>query len=167
MEIRNIVHEAGGLLYYDGANLNAIMDKVRPGDMGFDAVHLNLHKTFTGPHGGGGPGSGPVGVKRIGKLLPKPMVVKENGVYKYDNDIEDSIGRVKPFYGNFGIYLRAYTYIRSMGNKGLEEVSEAAVLNANYIKARLKEHFEIPYPQYCKHEFVLSGSKQKNLVYVP
>ncbi|MEY8599639.1 aminomethyl-transferring glycine dehydrogenase subunit GcvPB [Staphylococcus shinii] len=162
MDIRNIVHEAGGLLYYDGANLNAIMDKVRPGDMGFDAVHLNLHKTFTGPHGGGGPGSGPVGVKKeLASFLPKPMVVKENNIYKYDNDIENSIGRVKPFYGNFGIYLRAYTYIRSMGNKGLEEVSEAAVLNANYIKARLKEHFEIPYSQYCKHEFVLSGSKQK------
>ena len=93
------------------------------------------------------------------------MVIKENDVYKYDNNIEHSIGRVKPFYGNFGIYLRAYTYIRTMGNKGLEEVSEAAVLNANYIKARLKEHFEIPYEQYCKHEFVLSGSKQKNLVY--
>jgi len=120
MDIRNIVHEAGGLLYYDGANLNAIMDKVRPGDMGFDAVHLNLHKTFTGPHGGGGPGSGPVGVKKeLAHFLPKPMVVKENDVYKYDNDIENSIGRVKPFYGNFGIYLRAYTYIRTMGNKGL------------------------------------------------
>ena len=126
------------------------MDKVRPGDMGFDAVHLNLHKTFTGPHGGGGPGSGPVGVKKeLASFLPKPMVVKEDDVYKYDNDIENSIGRVKPFYGNFGIYLRAYTYIRTMGNKGLEEVSEAAVLNANYIKARLKDHFEIPYPQYC------------------
>ena len=163
MDIRNIVHEAGGLLYYDGANLNAIMDKVRPGDMGFDAVHLNLHKTFTGPHGGGGPGSGPIGVKKeLASFLPKPMVVKENDTFKYDNDIENSIGRVKPFYGNFGIYLRAYTYIRTMGNLGLKEVSEAAVLNANYIKARLKDHFEIPYEQYCKHEFVLSGSKQKS-----
>lgn len=162
MDIREIVHEAGGLLYYDGANLNAIMDKVRPGDMGFDAVHLNLHKTFTGPHGGGGPGAGPVGVKKeLASFLPKPMVVKENDTYKYDNDIENSIGRVKPFYGNFGIYLRAYTYIRSMGNVGLREVSESAVLNANYIKARLKDRFEIPYDQYCKHEFVLSGSKQK------
>ncbi|WP_105978013.1 aminomethyl-transferring glycine dehydrogenase subunit GcvPB [Staphylococcus simulans] len=162
MEIGKIVHDAGGLLYYDGANLNAIMDKVRPGDMGFDAVHLNLHKTFTGPHGGGGPGSGPVGVKKeLASFLPKPMVIKDGDTYKYDNDIKDSIGRVKPFYGNFGIYLRAYTYIRTMGNIGLKEVSEAAVLNANYIKARLKDAFEIPYNQYCKHEFVLSGSKQK------
>jgi len=162
MEIREIVHEAGGLLYYDGANLNAIMDKVRPGDMGFDAVHLNLHKTFTGPHGGGGPGSGPVGVKKeLASYLPKPMVIKDGDTFKYDNDIENSIGRVKPFYGNFGIYLRAYTYIRTMGAKGLKEVSEAAVLNANYIKARLKDRYEIPYEQYCKHEFVLSGSKQK------
>lgn len=162
IEIRNIVHEAGGLLYYDGANLNAIMDKVRPGDMGFDAVHLNLHKTFTGPHGGGGPGSGPIGVKKeLASFLPKPMVVKDNETFKYDNDIENSIGRIKPFYGNFGIYLRAYTYIRTMGNIGLKEVSEAAVLNANYIKARLSKHYEIPYEQYCKHEFVLSGSKQK------
>lgn len=162
MEIREIVHEAGGLLYYDGANLNAIMDKVLPGDMGFDAVHLNLHKTFTGPHGGGGPGSGPVGVKKeLASYLPKPMVIKEGQTYKYDNDIENSIGRVKPFYGNFGIYLRAYTYIRTMGAEGLKEVSEAAVLNANYIKASLKDYFEIPYEQYCKHEFVLSGSKQK------
>ena len=162
MDIREIVHEAGGLLYYDGANLNAIMDKVRPGDMGFDAVHLNLHKTFTGPHGGGGPGSGPVGVKKeLASYLPKPMVIKDGDTFKYDNDIENSIGRVKPFYGNFGIYLRAYTYIRTMGAQGLKEVSEAAVLNANYIKARLKDHYEIPYEQYCKHEFVLSGSKQK------
>lgn len=162
MEIREIVHEAGGLLYYDGANLNAIMDKVRPGDMGFDAVHLNLHKTFTGPHGGGGPGSGPVGVKKeLASYLPKPMVIKDGDTFKYDNDIKNSIGRVKPFYGNFGIYLRAYTYIRTMGAEGLREVSEVAVLNANYIKASLKDHYEIPYEQYCKHEFVLSGSKQK------
>ena len=162
MDIREIVHEAGGLLYYDGANLNAIMDKVRPGDMGFDAVHLNLHKTFTGPHGGGGPGSGPVGVKKeLASYLPKPMVIKDGDTFKYDNDIENSIGQVKPFYGNFGIYLRAYTYIRTMGAQGLKEVSEAAVLNANYIKARLKDRYEIPYEQYCKHEFVLSGSKQK------
>ena len=121
IEIGKIVHEAGGLLYYDGANLNAILDKVRPGDMGFDAVHLNLHKTFTGPHGGGGPGSGPVGVvEKLASYLPKPMVIKDNDRYKYDNDIPNSIGRVKPFYGNFGIYLRAYTYIRSMGANGFK-----------------------------------------------
>ncbi len=111
MEIREIVHNAGGLLYYDGANLNAIMSKVRPGDMGFDAVHLNLHKTFTGPHGGGGPGSGPVGVvKELASYLPKPMVIKDGDKFKYDNDIKNSIGRVKPFYGNFGIYLSLYVY---------------------------------------------------------
>ncbi|HAR6203810.1 TPA: glycine dehydrogenase subunit 2 [Staphylococcus pseudintermedius] len=164
MEIRDIVHEAGGLLYYDGANLNAIMDKVRPGDMGFDAVHLNLHKTFTGPHGGGGPGSGPIGVKKeLRDYLPKPLVVKNGDRFEYDIDIPYSIGRVKPFYGNFGIYLRAYTYIRTMGYQGLKEVSEAAVLNANYMKARLKDTFVIPFDQYCKHEFVLSGTKQKKL----
>ncbi|EJG5139857.1 aminomethyl-transferring glycine dehydrogenase subunit GcvPB [Staphylococcus pseudintermedius] len=164
MEIRDIVHEAGGLLYYDGANLNAIMDKVRPGDMGFDAVHLNLHKTFTGPHGGGGPGSGPIGVKKeLRDYLPKPLVVKNGDRFEYDNDTPYSIGRVKPFYGNFGIYLRAYTYIRTMGYQGLKEVSEAAVLNANYMKARLKDTFVIPFDQYCKHEFVLSGTKQKKL----
>ena len=110
MEIRDIVHQAGGKLYYDGANLNAIMSKVRPGDMGFDAVHLNLHKTFTGPHGGGGPGSGPIGVKKdLVPFLPKPMVVKKDGSFELDHNIPQSIGRVKPYYGNFGIYLRAYT----------------------------------------------------------
>src|SRR5699024_2399832 len=134
LEIRDIVHEAGGKLYYDGANLNAIMSKVRPGDMGFDAVHLNLHKTFTGPHGGGGPGSGPIGVKAdLAKFLPKPLIVKEEDTFKLDYDLPQSIGRVKPYFGNFGIYLRAYTYIRTMGPDGLKKVSEDAVLNANYI----------------------------------
>ncbi|TDL97878.1 glycine dehydrogenase subunit 2 [Macrococcus brunensis] len=164
LEIREIVHEAGGKLYYDGANLNAIMSKVRPGDMGFDAVHLNLHKTFTGPHGGGGPGSGPVGVKAdLIPFLPKPHIVKENDTFKFDYDRPQSIGRVKPFYGNFGIYLRAYTYIRTMGPDGLKEVSETAVLNANYMMRRLQPYFELPYDRHCKHEFVISGVRQKKL----
>ncbi|MHC0552396.1 aminomethyl-transferring glycine dehydrogenase subunit GcvPB [Salinicoccus jeotgali] len=165
LEMRDIVHEAGGKLYYDGANLNAIMAKVRPGDMGFDAVHLNLHKTFTGPHGGGGPGSGPIGVKsELAKYLPKPIVVKnEDDSYKVEHDVPKSIGRVKPFFGNFGIFLRAYTYIRTMGPDGLKEVSEIAVLNANYMMRRLEGTFELPYKQHCKHEFVISGSRQKKM----
>lgn len=165
IEIRDIVHDAGGKLYYDGANLNAIMAKVRPGDMGFDAVHLNLHKTFTGPHGGGGPGSGPIGVKaELAKFLPKPLVVKdEDDTYRVEHNVPDSIGRVKPFYGNFGIFLRAYTYIRTMGPDGLKEVSENAVLNANYMMRRLEGTFELPYKQHCKHEFVISGSRQKKM----
>lgn len=165
IEIRDIVHGVGGKLYYDGANLNAIMSKVRPGDMGFDAVHLNLHKTFTGPHGGGGPGSGPIGVKsELAEFMPKPLVIKkDDDTYGFKTDMPDSIGRVKPYYGNFGIYLRAYTYIRSMGPDGLKDVSEIAVLNANYMMRRMQDTFELPYDRHCKHEFVISGSKQKKL----
>ena len=165
IEIRDIIHEAGGKIYYDGANLNAIMAKVRPGDMGFDAVHLNLHKTFTGPHGGGGPGSGPIGVKsELAKFLPKPLIVKnDDDSYKVEHNVPDSIGRIKPFFGNFGIFLRAYTYIRTMGPDGLEEVSENAVLNANYVMRRLEGTYELPYKQHCKHEFVISGSRQKKM----
>ncbi|MCG7336362.1 aminomethyl-transferring glycine dehydrogenase subunit GcvPB [Sporosarcina sp. ACRSM] len=164
LEMAAIVHEAGGKLYYDGANLNAVMSKARPGDMGFDAVHLNLHKTFTGPHGGGGPGSGPVGVKKdLVPFLPKPVLVKEEDTYTFEYDRPQSIGRVKPFYGNFGIYLRAYTYIRSMGPDGLKAVTENAVLNANYMMRRLEPYFDLPYNRHCKHEFVLSGRRQKKL----
>ncbi|WP_138415829.1 aminomethyl-transferring glycine dehydrogenase subunit GcvPB [Aquibacillus sediminis] len=163
-EMAEIVHGAGGRLYYDGANLNAIMGYARPGDMGFDVVHLNLHKTFTGPHGGGGPGSGPVGVSaELAKFLPKPVLVKQGETYQFDDDRPDSIGRVKPYYGNFGINLRAYTYIRTMGAEGLKKVSEYAVLNANYMMRSLQEEYELPYTQHCKHEFVLSGKKQKKL----
>ncbi|QTD41708.1 aminomethyl-transferring glycine dehydrogenase subunit GcvPB [Sporosarcina sp. Te-1] len=164
LKMAEIVHGVGGKLYYDGANLNAVMAKARPGDMGFDAVHLNLHKTFTGPHGGGGPGSGPVGVKAdLAPFLPKPVLVKEGERYTFEYDCPQSIGRVKPFYGNFGIYLRAYTYIRSMGPDGLKAVTEYAVLNANYMMRRLEPYFDLPYPQHCKHEFVLSGRRQKKL----
>ncbi|MFC3039046.1 aminomethyl-transferring glycine dehydrogenase subunit GcvPB [Virgibacillus xinjiangensis] len=163
-EMAEIVHEAGGRLYYDGANLNAIMGYVRPGDMGFDAVHLNLHKTFTGPHGGGGPGSGPVGVtEELEPFLPKPVLKNQGETYLFDYDRPQSIGRIKPYYGNFGINLRAYTYIRSMGAEGLRKVSEYAVLNANYMMRSLESVYDLPYRQHCKHEFVLSGKKQKKL----
>ncbi|TRM12689.1 glycine dehydrogenase subunit 2 [Lentibacillus cibarius] len=164
LEMAEIVHGAGGRLYYDGANLNAIMGYARPGDMGFDVVHLNLHKTFTGPHGGGGPGSGPVGVtSEFAPFLPKPLLVKKDGQYMFDDDRPSSIGRVKPYYGNFGINLRAYTYIRTMGAEGLKKVSEYAVLNANYLMRRLEKEYVMPYPQHCKHEFVMSGKEQKKL----
>ncbi|MGY0693012.1 aminomethyl-transferring glycine dehydrogenase subunit GcvPB [Virgibacillus sp. FSP13] len=164
VEMAEIVHGAGGKLYYDGANLNAIMGYARPGDMGFDVVHLNLHKTFTGPHGGGGPGSGPVGVtEELTPFLPKPLLVKQDDGYVFDYDRPQSIGRVKPYYGNFGINLRAYTYIRTMGGEGLKKVSEYAVLNANYMMRKLEAEYVLPYPQHCKHEFVLSGKKQKKL----
>lgn len=164
LEMAKIVHDAGGKLYYDGANMNAIMGKARPGDMGFDVVHLNLHKTFTGPHGGGGPGSGPVGVKKdLIPFLPKPVLAKKEDQYVFDYDRPDSIGRVKPYYGNFGINVRAYTYIQTMGAEGLRLVSEYAVLNANYMMRRLEPYFELPYKQHCKHEFVISGSRQKKL----
>jgi glycine dehydrogenase subunit 2 len=164
LEMAKIIHEAGGKLYYDGANANAILGFARPGDMGFDVVHLNLHKTFTGPHGGGGPGSGPVGVKAdLIPFLPKPVLVKEDNVYKFEYNRPQSIGRVKPFYGNFGINVRAFTYIMTMGPDGLHQVSENAVLNANYMMRRLEPHFDLPFTQHCKHEFVLSGRRQKKL----
>lgn len=164
LEMAEIVHGAGGKLYYDGANLNAVLSKARPGDMGFDLVHLNLHKTFTGPHGGGGPGSGPVGVKSdLIPFLPKPVLVKQGDQYTFDYDRPQSIGRIKPYYGNFGINVRAYTYIRSMGPDGLKAVTEYAVLNANYMMRRLQSAYELPFDKHCKHEFVLSGKRQKKL----
>ncbi|OCA91086.1 glycine dehydrogenase (aminomethyl-transferring) [Bacillus sp. FJAT-27225] len=164
LEMAEIVHGAGGKLYYDGANLNAVLSKARPGDMGFDVVHLNLHKTFTGPHGGGGPGSGPVGVKAdLIPFLPKPVIAKREDKYVFDYDRPQSIGRVKPYYGNFGINVRAYTYIRSMGPDGLKAVTEYAVLNANYMMRRLEPYFDLPFDRHCKHEFVLSGRRQKKL----
>lgn len=164
LEIAEIVHGVGGLLYYDGANANAILGIARPGDMGFDVVHLNLHKTFTTPHGGGGPGAGPVGVKKdLIPFLPVPVVVKEGDRYRLDYDRPQSIGRVKGFYGNFGMLVRAYAYIRTMGPEGLRQVSECAVLNANYLMRRLAPYFDLPYDRHCKHEFVLSGRRQKKL----
>ena len=164
LEMAEIIHNAGGKLYYDGANLNAVLSKARPGDMGFDVVHLNLHKTFTGPHGGGGPGSGPVGVKAdLIPFLPSPVIVKEENQFKLDYNRPLTIGRVKPYYGNFGINVRAYTYIRSMGPDGLKAVTEFAVLNANYMMRKLAPYYDLPYDRHCKHEFVLSGRRQKKL----
>lgn len=163
-EIADLVHEAGGLLYYDGANMNAIMGITRPGDMGFDVMHYNLHKTFSTPHGGGGPGSGPVGVREdLVKFLPCPMVEKNGDKYTLNYNCPDSIGKMKGFYGHFGVLVRAYTYILSHGAEGLREVSETAVLNANYMMNKLKEHYYLPLDQVCKHEFVLGGLKEENL----
>lgn len=162
-EIADIVHEAGGLLYYDGANANAIMGIARPGDMGFDVVHLNLHKTFATPHGGGGPGSGPVGVKEfLAPYLPRPTVeVKEDGSYYLEFARPQSIGKVRSFYGNFGVIVKAYTYICALGGEGLKEVSENAVLNANYLMAVLKEHYYLPFERFCKHEFIITPKNFK------
>jgi glycine dehydrogenase subunit 2 len=162
-EIAEIVHGAGGLLYYDGANQNAIMGISRPGDMGFDVMHLNLHKTFSAPHGGGGPGSGPVGVKKdLAAFLPRPAIVLDGkGIFRLDEDMPDSIGRVRSFYGNFSVMVRAYAYILSMGAAGLKSASENAVLNANYLMFKLKEFMKIEYDRICMHEFVAAGTPQK------
>ncbi len=164
LEVAKLVHEAGGLLYYDGANANAILGISRPGDMGFDVVHLNLHKTMTTPHGGGGPGSGPVGVKeRLIPFLPSPMIEKKEDQYYLDYDRPQSIGRVRAFYGNFGINVRAYTYMKTMGAEGLKKVSQMAVLNANYLMHHLKKYYKLPFDRVCKHEFVLAGLGKKEL----
>lgn len=162
-EICALVHEVDGLVYYDGANLNAIVGKARPGDMGFDIVHLNLHKTFATPHGGGGPGSGPVGVvKKLVDYLPVSIVVKrDDGTYALEYDQPKSIGYIAPFYGNFGIVLRAYVYILMLGRNGLERIAENAVLNANYIRKKLEPYYDLPYPGLCKHECVFSATRQK------
>lgn len=161
-EISAVVHEAGGLLYYDGANLNAVMGVARPGDMGFDIVHLNLHKTFSTPHGGGGPGSGPVGVKDfLVEFLPVPIVGRKDGQYFLDYDLPHTIGKVQSFYGNFGVMVKAYAYIKALGGRGIREACQHAVLNANYIRHNLREFYEIPYDRLCKHEFVASAVKQK------
>jgi glycine dehydrogenase subunit 2 len=161
-EIAKIVHDAGGLLYYDGANANAIMGIARPGDMGFDVVHFNLHKTFSTPHGGGGPGAGPIVVcKELAQFLPGPVVEKNGDRYSFVTP-ENSIGRMRSFYGNFLVYARAYAYILSHGPKGLREVSETAVLHANYMMNKLKDVYKLPYDRTCMHEFVLSGEWQKD-----
>ncbi len=163
VEIAKIVHEAGALLYYDGANLNAIMGKTSPGKMNFDIVHFNLHKTFATPHGGGGPGAGPVGVrKELEPFLPVPRIVqRDGGHYALDYDRPKSIGKVRAFYGNYGVLVRAYTYIKMQGGSGLQATSETAVLNSNYLKEKLKGTFELPYGDLRKHEFVLSGNPLK------
>jgi glycine dehydrogenase subunit 2 len=161
LQISDIMHRNGSLLYYDGANLNAIIGKVRPGDMGFDIVHVNLHKTFSTPHGGGGPGSGPVLVsKKLKEFLPIPIVEKRNDDYFLDYDIKDSIGRLKTFYGNFSVILKAYCYLLSVGSE-IKTIAEDSVLNANYLKSRLQDFFEIPYRKNSMHEFVISVKNLK------
>jgi len=162
VEIAHIVHQAGGLLYYDGANMNANLGISRPGDMGFDIVHYNLHKTFAAPHGGGGPGSGPIAVtEELEDFLPVPLVSMKDNSYYLDYDRPKSIGKVKSFYGNFLVMVKAYAYIRSLGAQGLREVSEIAVLNANYLMRQLQKDYHLPFDRSCKHEFVLSAKKQK------
>jgi glycine cleavage system P protein (glycine dehydrogenase) subunit 2 len=172
-EIAHIVHDAGATLYYDGANLNAVMGRARPGDMGFDIVHFNLHKTFTQPHGGGGPGAGPIAVSdRIEPYLPRPQVVRHaDGTYDLDHDRPKSIGRLRGFQGNYGVFVRAYAYILSLGADGLQDASETAVLNANYLLARLRrlgvdEHLPAAYDRLCMHEFVLSGAPMKRNLHI-
>ena len=162
VRIAEAVHRCGGLLYYDGANMNAIMGMVRPGDMGFDVVHLNLHKTFSTPHGGGGPGAGPVLVsERLRPFLPAPDIRKTQDGFRWDWDIPESIGKVSGFWGNFLVLARAYAYILTMGKDGLREASRHAVLNANYLLSRLKGRFELPFDRLCMHEFVLSLQQYK------
>jgi glycine dehydrogenase subunit 2 len=159
LEMAEMVHATGAKLYYDGANLNALMGICRPGDMGFDAVHLNLHKTFTTPHGGGGPGAGPVGVKAdLVPFLPRPTVERENGHYRLDDARPQSIGRVRSFYGNFGMLVRAFTYVLAMGGDGLSQASRDAVLAANYLRQSLDGLLDLPHDGPCMHEFVASAS---------
>jgi glycine dehydrogenase subunit 2 len=160
-EVARIFHEAGALLYYDGANLNAVCGISRPGDMGFDIVHYNLHKTFSQPHGGGGPGGGPVAVRKtLEPFLPVPAVVRDGERFRLDYDRPKSIGKVRGFTGPFGVFVRAYAYIRSYG-PGLREMSETAVLNANYLLARLRDAYDLPFDRLCMHEFVLSARRLK------
>jgi glycine dehydrogenase subunit 2 len=161
-EIAKLIHSVDGIMYYDGANLNATMGRCRPGDVGFDVVHVNLHKTFGTPHGGGGPGSGPVGVgEKLEKFLPISRVVKRaDGSFALDYNYPDSIGYIASFYGNFGIILRAYAYMLLLGGDGLKQTSDHAVLNANYIAVRLKKHFQLAFDRICMHECLFSASKQ-------
>ena len=158
-EIAALVHDCGGLLYYDGANMNPLMGVVRPGDMGFDVLHLNLHKTFSTPHGGGGPGSGPVGVAaHLAEHLPVPKVIEdEDGTLYLADETNQSCGRISGFMGNFGVILRAYTYILMLGKQNITKVGPLAVLGANYIKESLKDVYKLPIPTLCKHEFVFDG----------
>ena len=160
--ITELVHGVGGLVYYDGANMNALMGLARPGDMGFDLVHLNLHKTFSTPHGGGGPGAGPVGARgKLTAYLPGPIVKKGEQGYELVK-AEHTIGRVRLFWGSFGVLAKAYAYIRTLGGAGLREASEMAVLAANYMRVRLQEHYHVPFNSYCMHEFVLSADTLKD-----
>jgi glycine dehydrogenase subunit 2 len=161
VRISRLVHEAGALLYGDGANLNAIAGQVRPGDLGFDAWHINVHKTFSTPHGGGGPGAGPVSVKaHLLPYLPAPLIERTEGGYGMAMP-EKSIGRTSLFHGNFGVLLRAYTYLRTLGAEGVREMSEGAVVNANYLRVRLRDAYHLPYDRPVMHEAVFSGIRQR------
>jgi glycine dehydrogenase subunit 2 len=161
-EIARIAHEHDALLYYDGANLNALMGICKPGEMGFDIVHLNLHKTFSTPHGGGGPGAGPVGVKeKVAPFLPVPLVEKEGERFFLNYDLPKSVGRIRAFYGNVSVIVKAYAYVRALGGEGLARASRAAVINANYLLSKLKETFPAPHGDRCMHEFVLTASNLK------
>ena len=161
-EITGIVHDRGGLVYLDGANLNALLGITRPGDLGFDAIHFNLHKTFSTPHGGGGPGAGPVAVKRtLESFLPVPIISKQENHYSLNYDIPHSIGKVQSFYGNFLVIVRAYTFLRMIGEEGLKEISRSAILNANYVIQSLKDDYHLAFDGFCMHEGVLSGKKLK------
>ncbi len=161
-EIADMAHKAGALMYYDGANLNAMLGKCRPGDIGFDVVHLNLHKTFATPHGGGGPGAGPVGVnEKLIEFLPISRVVRRSdGTFALDYQKQKSIGYIAPFYGNFGVILKAYAYILVLGKEGLIKAAEIAVLNANYCLAKLKKYYDLPFDKRCMHECIFSASRQ-------
>ncbi len=160
--IADLVHRNGSLLYYDGANLNAIMSLVRPGDMGFDLIHLNLHKTFAAPHGGGGPGAGPVGTKSfLASYLPIPILEQQSGVYSWNYDHPLSIGKVHGFYGNFSVLLKALAYIKALGGEGLAQVSNDAILNANYLRVGIGDYLQIPYNRPCMHELVASAVNLK------
>ena len=162
-EISKIIHDVDGLMYMDGANLNALMGIARPSDMGFDITHINLHKTFSTPHSGGGPGAGPIAVvEKLSDFLPIPKVVKKNDKFSFSFDSKNSIGRLHSFYGNFLVLVRAYCYILSLGDTGLERMSKIAILNANYLKKKLEKVYDIPYSEGTMHEFVISAIKQKN-----
>ncbi len=164
LEITEMCHAKGAQVYMDGANLNALLGLTRPGDLGFDVVHMNLHKTFTTPHGGGGPGAGPVGVRaHLVPFLPLPVVTREGDEYRLDWKRPKSIGKLQSFWGNFGMLARAYAYVRTMGPDGLRAVAENAILNANYIRARLTPHYDLPYPGPSMHEVVFSARRQKRI----
>jgi glycine dehydrogenase subunit 2 len=164
-EISKIIHDVDGLMYMDGANFNALLGIVKPGEIGFDVMHYNLHKTFATPHGGGGPGSGPIGVRKdLVKFLPVPMVNRKDGKFFWDYSHKNtSIGKIHSFYGNFAVNVRAYIYLKMLGPKGLKRVSENAVINANYLMKKLQAHYLVPFKdEYCMHEFVASGKWQKD-----
>lgn len=164
VEVEKLIRDCGGLMYMDGANFNALLTLARPGDMNFDCVHINLHKTFSTPHGGGGPGAGPVCVsERLRPYLPVPQVRLNDGVYSLEQDRAQTIGKLHTFNGNFGVLVRAYTYMRMLGKEGMRSVSENAIINANYLFRKIDEYFDVPFDDHCMHEFIISGNRQKKL----